>query len=131
MTTTDPNPGRPEGDAGRKGRPRRTEAIDAPITRARPAQKITTETKTTKTPVESRREEQSRLKREEADHAQSLFERRALLVAGLVLFVVIVVASGLALLLSNDPQVRGWATGSLTSLLTGFLAYLLGRQQAK
>jgi hypothetical protein len=92
---------------------------------------VTTKTETTKGPAESEQEELSRLRREEAEHTQALWERKAILFAGLALLVTVVVASAGILVFSHEAALKTWATASLTNLLTAFLAYLLGRQQSK
>jgi uncharacterized membrane-anchored protein len=82
-------------------------------------------------PIESKKEEESRLRREEETHDHSLRERRLVFRAGLgFLGAVTLLAIG-GLLFSPDADYRGWATTTLTSLVTGFLAYLVGKYQPK
>jgi hypothetical protein len=134
MSSNDPIPGQPPEPVETKPaqpkprRRRQTKSIEATIPRPDVGQKVTTKQETTAVPAESKREETSRLKREEETHAQGLWERKALFIAGLALFGIITLSASGILLFSGSAELRNWSSTCLTSILTGFLAYLLGKQ---
>lgn len=130
MPSVDPEspPPEPTPQATRPRRPRKARPVDSESPRS-PGQRVTTKVETSKAPAETPEETSARVTRENAEHAQKLWERKLIVGIGLGIVVLDFLIALSILCVSSDSQLKTWSLATITNLVPTFVAYVLGREQ--